>query len=63
MLVVLDALDDELVVDLCYVRVREFPGGHEDGSTHEVLVEEALDEEEMLVVLSIKSLGSNGSKQ
>lgn len=61
MLVVLDALD-ELVVDLCCVRIKEFPGGHQDGSTHEVLVEEAL-EEEVLVVLSNKSLGSHDSKE
>ena len=46
----LDALD-ELVVDLSCIRVTDFPGGQEDGSTHEVLVEEEALVEEVLVVL------------
>jgi hypothetical protein len=61
-LLVLDTLDDEVVVDLYFVRFGRFPGGHRDGSTYDVVLEEAL-VEEVLVVLHTISLGSNGSKE
>jgi hypothetical protein len=60
-LLVLDTLD-EVVADLYCVRFGGFPGGHRDGSTHDVVLEEALDEE-VLVVLHTISLGSKGSKE
>jgi hypothetical protein len=62
LLLVLDTLNDELVVDLYCVRFGWFPGGHRDGSTYDVVLEEALDEE-VLVVLHTISLGANGSKE
>jgi hypothetical protein len=61
LLLVLDTLDDELVVDLYFVRFGWFPGGHRDGSTYDVVLEEALDEE-VLIVLHTISLGLMAQK-
>jgi hypothetical protein len=60
-LLVLDTVD-EVVVDLYCVRFVRLLGGHRDGSTYDVVLEEALDEE-VLVVLHTISLGSKGSKE